>query len=303
VLRSARRTELLAASALVFVAFLFGTSFVIVKGALDDIEPIPFLGLRYLFATLALAPFAFARPARQGEVRAGIVTGVTYLAGMLGQTIGLQYTTAATSAFLTYLLIVIVPFVSFAVGRTRPSRPTVFAIGIAVVGLALLTGAGDGFGRGAVLTIFGAVAFAVHIVQMGELAPRYDMFRFNAIQTAAVAVPCLVLMPFTGGLPEGGESYAIALYAGVIVTALSLIPWTWAQRHIPPTRASLILLMEPIFATVTAYIVDDERFTAGAALGALLILLAAVLAELGPVLTARSGLDSGRPLGAAARGE
>ena len=94
----------------------------------------------------------------------------------------------------------------------------------------------------------------------------------------------------------------IALYAGVIVTALPLIPWTWAQRHIPPTRAALILLMEPIFATVTAYIVDDERFTAGAALGALLILLAAVLAELGPVLTAWSGLDSGRPLGAA-RGE
>ena len=203
-LRSARRTELLAAAALVFVAFLFGTSFVVVKGALDDIEPIPFLGLRYLFATLALAPVALTRTARQGEARAGIVTGVTYLAGMLGQTIGLQYTTAATSAFLTYLLIVIVPFVSFAVGRTRPSRPTVIAIAIAVVGLALLTGAGDGFGRGAVLTILGAVAFAVHIVQMGELAPRYDMFRFNAIQTAAVAMPCLVLMPFTGGLPSSG---------------------------------------------------------------------------------------------------
>jgi drug/metabolite transporter (DMT)-like permease len=303
VLRSARRTELAAAAALVFVAFLFGTSFVIVKGALDDIEPIPFLGLRYLFATLALAPVALMRPARQGEVRAGLVTGATYLAGMLGQTIGLQYTTAATSAFLTYLLIVIVPFVSFAVGRARPSRPTVVAIGIAVVGLALLTGAGDGFGRGAVLTILGAVAFAVHIVQMGELAPRHDMFRFNAIQTAAVAVPCLLLLPFTGGLPSSGESYAVALYAGVIVTALPLIPWTWAQRHIPPTRASLILLMEPIFATVTAYIVDDERFTAGAALGALLILVAAVLAELGPVLTARSGLDSGRPLGAVTRGE
>ena len=122
---------------------------------------------------------------------------------------------------------------------------------IAVVGLALLTGAGDGFGRGAVLTILGAVAFAVHIVQMGELAPRYDMFRFNAIQTAAVAMPCLVLMPFTGGLPSSGESYAIALYAGVAVTALPLIPWTWAQRHIPPTRASLILLIRPP-ATVAA---------------------------------------------------
>ena len=124
---------------------------------------------------------------------------------MLGQTIGLQYTTAATSAFLTYLLIVIVPFVSFAVGRGRPSRLTVVAIGVALVGLALLTGAGDGFGRGAVFTLLGAVAFAVHLVQMGEYGPRFDIFRFNTIQMAAVAVPCLLLMPFTGGLPSNGR--------------------------------------------------------------------------------------------------
>ncbi|HTN80174.1 MAG TPA: DMT family transporter [Acidimicrobiales bacterium] len=299
-----RRTELLSAAALVLVAFLFGTSFVVVKGALDDVDPVPFLALRASFATLALVPFAVRRPGRPGELRAATLTGLMYLAGMLSQTIGLQYTTAATSAFLTYLLIVIVPFVSFAIGRGRPSRLTVVAIGIALVGLALLTGAGDGFGRGAVFTLIGAVAFAIHLVQMGEYGPRFDIFRFNALQMAAVALPCIVLVPFTGGLPTAGSAYAVAFYAGVVVSAFALVPWTWAQRHIPPTRASLILLTEPVFATIAAYIVDDERFTAGAALGALLILAAAVLAEVGPVLTARSGLDSPGPMAArATRGD
>ena len=60
------------------------------------------------------------------------MTGLMYLAGMLSQTIGLQYTTAATSAFLTYLLIVIVPFVSFAIGKAWPTRITVVAIGVAL---------------------------------------------------------------------------------------------------------------------------------------------------------------------------
>ena len=206
-----QRTELLSAAALVFVAFLFGTSFVIVKGALDDVDPVPFLALRGLFAALALAPFTIGRASKPGEVRAATMTGLMYLAGMLSQTIGLQYTTAATSAFLTYLLIVIVPFVSFAIGKARPTRITVVAIGVALVGLALLTGAGDGFGRGAVLTLIGAVAFAIHLVQMGEYSPRYDIFRFNAIQMTAVAVPCLLLVPFTGGLPSTGESYAVAV--------------------------------------------------------------------------------------------
>ncbi len=296
-----RRTELLSAAALVLVAFLFGTSFVVVKGALDHVDPVPFIALRASFATLALLPFALRRSSTPGELRPAAITGLTYLAAMLAQTIGLQYTTAATSAFLTYLLIVIVPFVSFAVGRGRPSRATVLAIGVAVIGLALLTGAGDGFGRGAVFTLLGAVAFAVHLVQMGEYAPRFDVFRFSTIQMAAVAVPCLLLTPVAGGLPSNGEAYATAFYAGVVVSAFALIPWTWAQRHIPATRASLILLTEPVFATIAAYIVDDERFTAGAALGAVLILIAALLAELGPVLTARSGVDSGRPLAAGTR--
>jgi len=193
--------------------------------------------------------------------------------------------------------------VSFAIGKARPTRITVVAIGVALIGLALLTGAGDGFGRGAVLTLIGAVAFAIHLVQMGEYSPRYDIFRFNAIQMTAVAVPCLLLVPFTGGLPSTGESYAVAAYAGIVVSALALIPWTWAQRHIPPTRASLILLTEPVFAAVAAYFVDDERFTTGAVIGAVLILLAAVLAELGPVLTGRSGLDSARPVAVRTRGD
>jgi drug/metabolite transporter (DMT)-like permease len=88
-----RRTELLSAAALVFVAFLFGTSFVIVKGALDDVDPVPFLALRGLFAALALAPFTIGRASKPGELRAATMTGLMYLAGMLSQTIGLQYTT------------------------------------------------------------------------------------------------------------------------------------------------------------------------------------------------------------------
>ncbi len=298
-----RRTELLSAAGLTLVAFLHGTSFVVVKGVLGDIDPVPFLALRFVFATLALAPFAIRRPTRPGEVRAAVIAGLTYFAAMLCLTTGLQYTTAATSAFLTYLLIVIVPFVSFAIGKGRPSRLTLVAIGVALVGLALLTGAGDGFGRGAVLTLLAAVAFAIHLVQMGEYGPRFDIFRFNALQMATVAVPCVVLVPFTGGLPSTGEPYAVALYVGVVVTAVALLPWTWAQRHIPATRASLILLTEPVFAAVAAYIVDDERFTAAAAVGAVLILLAAVLAELGSVLTAGSGLDSGRPVAARTQGD
>ncbi len=113
-----RRVELLSTGALVLVAFLFGTSFVVVKGALDDVDPVPFLALRALFATLALAPLTIGRAGKPGELRAATITGLTYLAGMLSQTIGLQYTTPATSAFLTYLLVVIV---AVRVVRGRPA--------------------------------------------------------------------------------------------------------------------------------------------------------------------------------------
>ncbi len=139
------------------------------QGAVERVEPIPFLAVRFLIAAAVLWLIARRRPSNAHEVRDGIVAGAALLLGYVLQTTGLQYTSSATSAFITYLLVVFVPVLGFVLLGRRPHPVTLAGIAVAVVGLVLLTdpgggGASAGFGKGELLTLGCAIAFAGHVV-------------------------------------------------------------------------------------------------------------------------------------------
>ena len=71
------------------------------------------------------------------------------------------------------------------------------------------------------------------------------------------------------------------VFTGIACSAVALSLQLWGQRRIPPTRAALILLMEPVFAGLAGYI-DGERLGAVELIGAVVILGAILIAELGP---------------------
>ena len=123
---------------LVLAAFLWGSTFLVVKDATEQAEPLPFLAVRFLIGAAVLAPFALRRRRRgDDEVRHGIVAGLAFLGGYVFQTIGLQYTTASSSAFVTYLLVVFVPLLEAIIRRRPPSLTTAVGVALAVVGLLL----------------------------------------------------------------------------------------------------------------------------------------------------------------------
>ena len=119
-----------AEGALVGAALLYGVTFPLVHDALDDITPFAYLVGRFGIATLLLAPVtipALAR-ARSGTPHVacapGLIAGVILFGGYATQTIGLQYTSPSTSAFLTGLYVIITPVIESAISR-RPPRPPV----------------------------------------------------------------------------------------------------------------------------------------------------------------------------------
>src|SRR3954447_26578806 len=95
--------------ALVGAAFLFGTTFVVVKDAVADAGPVPFLAVRFLIGAAVAWPLAARRPRDPGVGRAGVLCGAALLIGYVFQTVGLQYLSSSVSAFVTYLLVLIVP--------------------------------------------------------------------------------------------------------------------------------------------------------------------------------------------------
>jgi drug/metabolite transporter (DMT)-like permease len=271
---------------LVLAAFFFGSTFVVVKDAVHDVGPVPFLAVRFLVAAALTWPLAARRPTTEGWARAGFWCGLSLLAGYLLQTIGLQYTSSSVSAFITYLLVVIVPVLSAVTFRRAPSPSTMGGVALAVVGLFLLNGATLSLGKGQLLTLGCAFAFAVHIVLLAHVAPRHDVLRLNAVQLVVVGGGCLLPGFVTGGYDFTARALWAAVYTGVFVSAVAFGLMVWAQQTVGPSRTALILMLEPVFAGVVGYAVGD-RLGATGVLGAVLILGGIGIAELDTVLRAR----------------
>ena len=245
--------------ALVVAAFFFGTTFLIVQDAVEAADPVPFLAVRFLIGGAVLGLLGRGRPATRGELRDGVAGGAALLAGYVLQTVGLQYTTPSTSAFITYLLVVFVPLIGFVALGRRPHPLTLVGLVMAVAGLVLLTGGADAsFGKGEALTLGCAVAFAAHIVIVGETAERHDAIRLTCVQVTTVGVACLVLSVFTGGLAMPAGAVAAAAFTGVFATALAFWAMVWAQRVVSPSRAALILAAVVVAEVVPAYLGGRE---------------------------------------------
>ena len=273
--------------ALVGAAFLFGTTFVVVKDAVARVEPVPFLAVRFLIGAAVVWPFAARRrTAEPGLIRAGVVCGAVLCAGYVFQTVGLEYTSSSVSAFITYLLVLIVPLLSALVLRRLPSPSTIVGIVLAACGLYLLNGAHPSLGKGELLTLGCAFSFAVHIILLAEFAPRYDSVRLNAVQLTAVGAICLVPGFFTGGYDFPASVWLAAIYTGVAASAVAFGLMVWAQRTVSPSRTALLLMLEPVFAAIAGAIAGDHLGLLGAT-GAALILVGILVAELRrpPVVT------------------
>lgn len=257
--RGDRRDSVRAHAAVVLAAVSFGSTFIPVQNAVRHAGPVPFLALRFLTGTLALGAFLgrvgdlgiLRRPA---VVLGGVRAGVPLLIGYLLQTFGLRYTSTPVSAFITYLLVVIVPLITALGARRLPRAPVAAGVALAAVGLFLLTGAHLRLGEGELLTLGCAFAFAVNIVeidrQVGASAEPSYALGLAVVQLAVVSAGCLVPGFFLGGYRMPASALAAALYTGVACSALAFGLQVWGQRRVGPVRTSLLLMIEPVTAGV-----------------------------------------------------
>src|SRR3954471_8134073 len=279
------RQQRAAVVVLVAVCVVWGSTFVVVKHAVERMPVMDFLGWR--FAIAALAMFIL----RPGAVRAlspvarrrAIVLGLLLAAGYVAQTFGLERAPATVSGFITGLFVVFTPLCSGLLLRRRVSGMAWFAVGVATCGLALLSLRGLSVGSGEAITLLCAVAFALHIVGLGEWSTPADAYGLGVGQLATVAILSIVISaPSTLAPPPDAGVWGAILLTSLGATAFGFWGQTWAQAHLHPTRAAVVMTMEPVFAGVFGVAIGGDDLTARVVIGALLVLAAMFLVELGP---------------------
>jgi len=262
---------------------IWGGTFVLVQSALRDISPILFLAVRFSIATAALA-LLFRTRARYRPSLAGMLAGVCLFAGYVFQTVGLQFTTASKSAFITGLAIPLVPLLTSLVYLSRPRVFEVAGVLCASTGMGMMTlqGATLTIGKGDLLTFFCAVAFAAHIIVLGHYSGRVSFESLALMQVGAAAV--LGVSTFWWMERPSVRLSPVVLIAlgitGLLATALAFTVQAWAQQHTTPTRTALIYSLEPVVAWLTSFWLTGETLSRRAAAGAGLILGGILMVEL-----------------------
>jgi drug/metabolite transporter (DMT)-like permease len=275
-----------AEAALVGAALLYGVTFPLVHDALADITPFAYLVGRFGIATLLLAPITIPAlrtrgPERRMLLRAGLIAGVILFGGYATQTIGLQYTSPSTSAFLTGLYVIITPVIESAISRRLPRPPVIVGIVVATFGLYLLTGADVQLGRGEVFTLACAALFAWHIVYVGAYTHVLRPLQFGTMQIGAVALLSVAPAAERGVGSLSTLAVFAVVFTGIACSAVALPLQLWGQQRIPATRAALLLLAEPVFAGIAGY-VNGERLGAARLAGAAAIMAGIAVSEFWP---------------------
>jgi drug/metabolite transporter (DMT)-like permease len=276
--------------ALVLASLLYGSTFVLVQNSLDHVTASGFNILRFALASIALAPVALRRgwrgpePRPTDSLRVLLIVGVGL--GLLGivayqtQNVGLDHTTTSNSGFITGLFVVFTPAIAAIRYRRLPRSGVLGAVGLAVVGLFLLTGASFDLGYGDAVTVLTAVAWSAWLVGTGEVTRRFDTFGLILVQVVTVCAGSAVITAFTGFGTVTGIVVIAAIVTGVGCSAVAFSLSAWAQRSIDPERAGVINLLEPVVAGIIGYFVGERLGVSGYA-GAALILAGILVVERG----------------------
>ncbi len=262
---------------------IWGSAFPLAKLALRDASPMAFTSVRFLLATLLLAPSL--RHATREEWRAGAVLGGLLAMGFATQTIGLQWTTASRSGFITALYIPFVPLIVLLVYRTLPERIAALGLAVALAGMVLLTRPADlggGFNWGDLLTLLCAFCFAAHMVATGAFARRFDLSRLMMTQIAIAALLTTLATPLleTPRLAPTPLLIGMVAYEAILASVVAIRLQLAAQRVLSATYAALVYTLEPVVASVTSFFITGDRLSALQWLGGALIIAGSLLPEL-----------------------
>jgi drug/metabolite transporter (DMT)-like permease len=280
-----RSPELVGTVALIGVTAVWGSTFVVVKHAIDHMAVMDFLAWRFAIAAIVMAVLRPGAVRSLGAVgrRRGVVLGLALAAGYVAQTYGLRRTPATVSGFITGLFVVFTPLCAGLLLRQRVDVVSWLGVGVATGGLALLSLHGLSVGRGEAITLLCAVSFALHIVGLGEWSRPQDAYGLAVVQLGTVAIVSTAsAAPDTLAPPPDAKVWGAVLLTALAATAVGFFVQTWAQAHLAPTRAAVVMTMEPVFAGVFGVAVGGDDLTARIVVGAVLVLGAMFLVELGP---------------------
>lgn len=271
---------------LVLIAAIWGLTFPLIKDAVSHIEPYSFVFIRFSLAALLFFPFIIKewKQTNLPLVISGLILGIITSMAELLQTMSLQYINASRCAFINGTFVLMVPLLAslFKIATLRLTD-LVCAL-LCLLGLYILTGAdlqqinyGDG------LVLLDAVCYALGIVYLQKVTRQvthYKLLSFYQI-LFVVPLPLFISAIHRFEMPQFNSAVVLALgVCAIMATVVTMLLQNKYQRHTTATKAALIFMLEPIFASLFGWLINREPITPNIIIGGLIILSSIAISEL-----------------------
>ena len=279
-----RKVEVVASIILAVVALVWGTTYAVIKDTLSVVQPFSLMMFRFGFSALILSMMYLKKfkIIKSVDLKRGIIIGIFMFLAFYFLIVSIRFTTASKFSFIVGAYVLIVPFLSWIINKTKLDRYAIVGAILATIGLAFLT-----MEKGAVFNLWDLVAgccsffFAAHMIAIEKYSGDSDPILLTIIQFITTAVLFIILTGVKEGynftvLPE------IKWTLGYLVIISTIIPFAIqniVQRYISSTSTALILTLQSAFGSIFAVYYLDERMTKQMIIGCLLIFIAIVFQE------------------------
>ncbi|MFI6943770.1 DMT family transporter [Streptomyces sp. NPDC050418] len=282
----APRRAWLADLPVLLVAVFWGASYLAAKGITTSHTVIAVLVLRF---ALVLPVLVAAGWRRLRALSAAQWRGAGLLGAILGgifllETYGVVHTSATNAGLIISLTMIFTPLAEAALLRRAPSRSFLAAAGLSVLGVVLLT-QGAGFtapSTGDFLILLAALARTVHVLAMARIRAVQDA---DSVSLTTVQLGTAVLLfallaaagtgdsPWSAAVGFGPREWLGLVFLSVFCTLFAFFVQMWAVRKTSPSRVSLLLGTEPLWAAAVGIALGGERLGLLGLFGAALVLV------------------------------
>ena len=277
-----KRAELL----LVMVTAFWGASYYLSDLCLTDLPPMNLNAFRFLSAFLLLGILFWKsvihvnRQTLKYSLYVGLALSGTYI--FYGY--GLPLTSISNASFVCALPVVFTPIFDFIIHRNRPGKNFGIALVVCTVGLALLT-LQDSLkpALGDIICLGTPICYSMDLLITDKAVndPAVDPLGLGVCQLGIVGLITLVfsLLIETPHLPTTPATWAAALFLGILCTGVAFVVQSTQQKYTNASHVGLIFTLEPVFASIVAFLFAKERLNVRGYIGAALMLLSLVMME------------------------
>jgi drug/metabolite transporter (DMT)-like permease len=269
----------------VSMCLIWGIPYLLIRVAVRDLDPAVLVLGRTAIGAVLLVPLAAAR----NEIRPVLARWKPLLV-FAAIEIAIPWVLLSSaerrlSSSFTGLTIAAVPLVGAVVTRERLGRWSIGGLVLGIVGVAALLGLDFGsLSTVGIVEIAGVVlGYAIGPIILARHLRGLPSLGVIAVSLAATSIVYIPIAAFAwpSSMPPAKVLASVAALA-VICTALAFVVFFALIEEIGPVRATVITYVNPAVAAVLGVSILGERFTAGMALGFVLILVGSVLAARRP---------------------